>query len=315
MITHQKRMIALIDELSTGEGLRPTRLAGVKLSRANRSYPRAPVLYEPSIYVVAQGKKHGHLGSMTFTYDAQHYLVMAVPLPFECETVVEPGGDPMLGVSIGIDVALVSELLMKVGHKPINKKADDLPGARSIPLGEVLAEATVRLLETLKDPNEAQILGPQIVREITYRVLCGPHGDALRALVALNGKLGQIHRALQRMHTQFAEPLDIEALADDLAMSPSAFHHHFKSVTATSPLQYLKSIRLHKARMLMVQDGITASTASIRVGYESPSQFSREFKRYFGKPPTEEVESVKHLLGIDGTDISRVPSMDGVLMV
>jgi AraC-like DNA-binding protein len=145
----------------------------------------------------------------------------------------------------------------------------------------------VRLLESLQSSDDARILGPQIVREITYRVLTGPLGANLRGLAAPQSHFGQITRVLNRLHTDYAGSHDIEALARDAGMSISTFHVHFKRVTASSPLQYLKTIRLHKARTLMVHDGLGAAAAAIKVGYESASQFSREFKRHFGGSPAE----------------------------
>jgi AraC-like DNA-binding protein len=290
-----KRMVELLSRLTTGEGMRPSILDGVKLMRADRHYPRVPVLYEPSIVIVASGRKRGYLGDCVYTYDAQNYLVLSVPLPFECETEADEHG-PMFGVSVRVDLAVVSELLMKMETR-ISQSGHE-PGIYATPLDAALRETTVRLLECLASPADAKVLGPQIVREITYRVLCGEQGHALQALLSINGSLAQIHRALERMHSEYARPLEVPLLADEVGMSVSAFHHHFKAVTATSPLQYLKTVRLHKARMLMVQDGVGASIAADRVGYESPSQFSREFKRFFGAPPIDEAERVRAMLGV-----------------
>ena len=152
----------------------------------------------------------------------------------------------------------------------------------STPLDLALSEATVRLLESLASPVDAQVLGPQIMREITYRMLCGEHGNSLRALIALERAFRPGTTSAAADACQLFSELSISpGLAADASMSASAFHHHFKAVTATSPVQYLKTIRLHKARMLMVQEGISAGVAAVRVGYESTSQFSREFKRCF----------------------------------
>ena len=169
-----------------------------------------------------------------------------------------------------------------------------------------LSETTVRLLECLTDPAEARILGPQVVREITYRALCGQHGGALRAAAALHSRFGLVNRALQRIHAEYARDLSVEELADTAGMSPSAFHLNFKAVTSTSPLQYLKTIRLHKARMLMVYEGLRAGIAAERVGYESSSQFSREFKRLFGTSPLEEIEHARRMFGVSA------PAMAGL---
>jgi AraC-like DNA-binding protein len=171
-------------------------------------------------------------------------------------------------------------------------------GIYSTKLDVRLSETAVRLLECLADPGDARILGPQIAREITYRVLCGEQGGALRAAAALHSRFGQVNRTVQRIHSEYARDLTVEELADPAGMSASAFHQNFKAVTSTSPLQYLKTIRLHKARMLMVHEGLRAGIAAERVGYESSSQFSREFKRLFGSSPIEETTRVRRMLGV-----------------
>ena len=298
-------MTKLLKALATGDGVRPSILDGVKLMRASRSVPRTPVLYEPSIVIVGQGRKRGYLGGRVYTYDPHNYLVLSVPMPFECETEIGPDG-AMLAVSIRVELAVLSELLMKMDRKSVMLPASDTHGMYSTPLDLALSEATVRLLEALACPTEAQILGPQIVREIIYRVICGPYGGSLRALIALNGRLSQIHRALEQMHANYAQVIDVASLAEDAGMSVSAFHHNFKAVTATSPLQYLKTIRLHKARMLMAMDCVSAGAAASRAGYQSASQFSREFKRFFGATPQEAANNVRDLLGLEAPSVVRV---------
>ena len=247
--------------------------------------------------IVGQGRKRGYLGDRVFTYDAHNYLVLSVPLPFECETEASPEL-PMLAVSIRVNLAVLGELLMKMDG-PHGSATPAMPqGIYSTELDVQLSETTVRLLECLGDPGEARILGPQIVREITYRVLCGQQGGALRAAAALHSRFGQVSRTVQRIHAEYARDLTVEELAETAGMSASAFHQNFKAVTSTSPVQYLKTIRLHKARMLMVHEGLRAGMAAGRVGYESSSQFSREFKRLFGASPIEEAERVRRMLGV-----------------
>jgi AraC-like DNA-binding protein len=158
-----------------------------------------------------------------------------------------------------------------------------------------MSDAIVRLLECLRSPVDAAVLGSGIVREITYHGLCGPQGPTLFAMLDRNGQLAQIHAALHRMHTRYTEPLNVARMAEEIGMSVSAFHHNFKAVTASSPLQYLKSVRLHKARMLIMHDGLGAAIAADRVGYESASQFSREFKRFFGSRPMEASKRVREI--------------------
>jgi AraC-like DNA-binding protein len=298
-------MTELLNTLAEAQGARPSILDGVKLIRANHSVPRSPVLYEPSIVIVGQGQKRGYLGGRIYTYDAHNYLVLSVPMPFECETEIGPDG-PLLAVSIRIDLTVLSELLMKMDRKAVTFDERDTHGMYSTSLDLALSAATVRLLESLTRPAEAQILGPQIMREITYRVLCGPRGSSLRALIAVNGRVSQIQHALARMHANCAQEIDVASLAEDAGMSVSAFHHNFKTVTATSPLQYLKTIRLHKARLLMVVEGVNAGGAADRAGYQSASQFSREFKRFFGATPQKEATRVRAMLGLDAPAVVRI---------
>jgi AraC-like DNA-binding protein len=295
--TANRRMTSLLGALAVKEGMHPSALEGVQLMRASRPIPRTQVLYEPGIVIVGQGRKRGYLGDRVFTYDAHNYLVLSVPLPFECETEASPES-PMLAVSIRVDLAVLGELLMKMDGAHGSPTPAIPQGIYSTKLDLKLSETTVRLLECLADPAETRVLGPQIVREITYRVLCGEQGGALRAAAALHSRFGQVNRTVQRIHSEYARDLTVEELAETAGMSASAFHQNFKAVTSTSPLQYLKTIRLHKARMLMVYEGLRAGMAADRVGYESSSQFSREFKRLFGASPLEETERMRRMLGV-----------------
>ena len=289
------RINRILDRIDSGEGIRPTELPGLRTVRCHKNIPRSSVLYEPSIVMVTSGSKRGYVGSRSFVYDTENYLVLAAPLPFECETFCEPHA-PLRGVSILLDMAVLADLVLKLPPAP----AQANPQPRTIdatPLPEALAEAALRLLEAYENPNDRMILGPQIMREITYRVLTGPRGQVLRDLLAMQGNISQVYRAMHRIHTEYDRQLDIPTLACDAGMSLSAFHHHFKNMTSTSPLQYLKTTRLHKARLMMIQEGIGPSAAATRVGYESPSQFSREFKRLFGVSPAEEALRLRSNLG------------------
>lgn len=279
-----RRMAELIAELAQdGEGFCPSTLPGVKLMRSVIHVPRSPIAYEPGVVIMAQGRKSGHLAERSFIYDPNHYLVLTAPLPFECETFGTPES-PVLGLFVGITPALVSELVLQLKQFPATAGSPQLIDAT--PLDPALSGAAIRLLECLRSANDTAILGPQIVREIVYLVLRGPLGGNLRALAAPQSFFGQISRVLNRLHLDFAQTVEVEDLAREAGMSVSTFHAHFKTVTAASPLQYLKALRLHKARMLMVHDGANAGTAAHHVGYESVSQFSREFKRLFGASPS-----------------------------
>jgi AraC-like DNA-binding protein len=295
--TSQRKMKDLLLDLTEGDGMRPTILDGVKLARADRGYARAPVLYEPSIFVIASGRKKGYIGDRVIVYDESNYLVLSVPLPFECETEASCGGGPLLGVSVRMDLSLISELAVKMDLERKHETAAVADGCiRATPLDLKMSDAVVRLLECLQSPIDASVLGPGIIREIAYHALCGPRGGALFAMLNRSGPSGRIYAVLQRIHTEYTEPLNVTRMAEEVGMSVSAFHHSFKAITSTSPLQYVKSVRLHKARMLIMHEGLGAALAADRVGYESPSQFSREFRRFFGATPMEESRRVHQTL-------------------
>jgi len=287
----QKRMVELLGTLAPAEGYTRSCLEGVGVMRANRPIPRMPVMYEPCIVIVAQGRKRGYLGDEVFVYDAQQFLVLSVPLPFESETEASEE-EPLLAIKIRVDLTTVAELLMALNDTRGTTRSEP-KGIYSTPLDQPLSDAVLRLLEALVSPLDASILGPSIVREIFYRVLKSEQGDALRAALTHQHHFGRIAKALRLIHADYRGDLDVDTLAREAGMSLAVFHAQFKLVTSTSPMQYVKATRLHHARLMMVQDGLSAGAAAARVGYESASQFSREFKRMFGCSPVEEVKRVR----------------------
>ncbi|WP_047541794.1 AraC family transcriptional regulator [Methylotenera versatilis] len=293
-MTCQQSMIDLLLKLAPNEGYTLSILDGVKLMRSNRYIPRMPVLYEPCIVVVLQGRKMGYLGNQAFQYCPQQFLVLSLPLPFESET-FGTAERPMLAISIRINLAVVAELVLSLDSNNLQSELPQL-GMVSTAVDDKLSDAVIRLLEVLASPQECEILGPSIMREIYYRVLTGKQGAAIRETLMHQSHFSKIGKALKRIHADFAGELDVATLAKEANMSVAAFHANFKALTATSPMQYLKTARLHKARLHMMQDGMSASTASRKVGYESISQFSREFKRFFGRTPMNEVAEMKHSL-------------------
>jgi AraC-like DNA-binding protein len=290
----QQRIIQLVREYAPSEGYTLSRLDGVRFMRADAPIARVPVMYEPSIVIVCQGRKRGFLDDAVYTYDPHHYLVLSVPLPFESDTLASPE-EPMLAVAVSIDLKLAAELVLLLDARH-QRQPSAAAGICSTPLDDAMSDALLRLLQALGSEDDARILGPGIVRELLYRVLTGPQGGAVHAALNQQSHFGRIGKALRRIHANYDRPVDVATLASDAGMSVAAFHAHFKAVTRTTPIQYLKTTRLHKARLLMVQDGVNAATASHLVGYESSSQFSREFKRFFGRTPAHEAAVMKSAL-------------------
>lgn len=289
----QRQMVRLLSRMAQQEGYTPSLLPGVRWLRSNRRLGVTPVLYEPGIVIVCQGRKRGWLGEREFVYDEQQVLAVAVPVPFTMQTEASTER-PLLAIYFRLDLQLAAEVAAQIArHQPQTAPLDP-SGLVSSPMDDRLAGAVVRLLQCAGDPLEAEVLGPGLLREIYFHVLHGEQGGTLRAALSAQGRFGQIGRAIQRIHRDHATPLTVAALAQEAALGPAAFHSHFKAVTSTSPMQYLKSIRLHQGRLLMLRQGMTAAGAAAAVGYESPSQFSREFKRLFGLSPVAEVQRMKN---------------------
>ena len=276
----------ILQQLLPNEGVIPDIIPRVDLFRISASSPRTPQHYEPGILILAQGHKRVFIGDEVFQYDPLHYLVLSVPLPLECETTA-PRAKPLLGLKIKVDAAIIGEVLL--GIEELSKEKAIYPALYAAPLNDALLSASMRLLDSLRDNSDGNFLGPMCVKEIIYRVLRSENGNALKALAIKNQKFFQIASVLNRIHESYSAKIDLDALAQDSGMSISSFHSAFKSVTHITPLQYIKNIRLHKARMLMQTDGRNAYKAAFEVGYESPSQFNREYKRLFGVTPAKDV--------------------------
>lgn len=291
-----EEMIALLNKLAPQEGYTRSRLACVRFMRSDRPLGRTPVVYEPSIVIICQGAKRGYLADKVYHYDKQHYLVLSVPLPFSTETEGSPQ-EPLLGLAVSLDMTVLSELVMTIGSA--RASYHEAPeGIISTPLDERLTDTTLRLLRALSSEQEAAVLGPQVVRELYYRVLVGERGGAIKAALASQGHFASISQVLLRIHDDYSQPFNISTLASELGLSVPVFHRQFKAVTRTTPLQYIKSVRLNQARLLMIRDDLSAASAAFKVGYESPSQFNREFRRLFGRSPGEEAKEMKASLAL-----------------
>ncbi len=284
-------MVELLEQLNLPQGFSGSRLPGVRFFKSLEYLPPRPIIYEPGIVLIAQGKKVGYMGDQVFHYDANNYLVLSVAIPFYCETFASPK-QPLLGVYVTVDMLQLVELVSQL--QPLRDAGkNSLQGLGPARLDDDMAGATLRLLKCLQSEVETRVLGNGLKREILFRALCGTQAPMLHTLVRHNGNIARISRALKIILTDYASKLNVERLAAEANMSVSAFHRTFREITSDSPMQYLKKIRLHKARDFMIQEQSMAYSAADKVGYESASQFSREFKRYFGKGPAEFVKELR----------------------
>lgn len=268
------------------EGFHHTAIDGVVLMRMNASTPPIAVLQEPTIVIVAQGLKRGYIGKDVIHFQAGQCLIVSVPMPFDCDTVVN-NEEPMLALAIKVDIQIVSELITKTSFDKSPKNDMLIRGMTVTNITQNISEVAIRLLNVLSSNEDTAILGNQIKRELIYRIMQSPGGELLKALVAWSGRFGSIYQACEQIQRHYSDNLNVKNLAKDAGMSVSAFHQAFKMVTDHSPIQYLKITRLHKARELILNGGRGAAQAAYEVGYLSASQFSREFKRLFGYPPGE----------------------------
>ena len=266
---------------------------GLRLRRASSPTELDHGVSFPALCVVAQGRKEVLLGDDLYRYDAERYLVTAAALPIATRVTEASEGRPYLGVVLRLDPALVGSVVVEAGHRaPADRAA--VRAFDVSPLDEGLLDAVLRLVRLLDSPaEEARFLRPLVTKEIGYRLLVGEQGGRLRQIAVLGGHAHRIAKALERLREDFDRPLRVEDLAREIGMSVSGFHHHFKAVTAMSPLQFQKRMRLQEARRLMLGGGLDAAGAGQRVGYGDASQFSREYRRLFGAPPMRDVERLR----------------------
>ncbi len=267
-------------------------LPGLYLSRTSVPLKRVHSVVESSVAVIAQGCKEVLLGESRYHYDPSRYLLTAVGLPRVSQVLEASRERPYLALRLELSPALVSSVLVEASPSFLKERGE----VRAIDVSPVdgkLLDAFVRLVRLLDAPAEAQVLMPLVTREIIYRLLMGEQGPRLRHLVMEGGYTPSIATAVKRLRQDFDQPLRIEQLAQELDMSVSGFHHHFKSVTAMSPLQFQKRLRLQEARRLMLSEDIDAASAAYRVGYQDASHFNREYKSHFGVPPLRDVQRLR----------------------
>lgn len=259
-----------------------------------RSAPTPPVygVSESSFCVIAQGAKHVMLGGNRFRYDPSHYLISTVGLPTVSQIDVASPEEPYLGLRLVLDPAVVTSTMIECGL--VHRQEDSCVKAIDVSaLDADLLNACVRLVRCLESPEQCRVLGPLVVREIIYRLLTGEQGHRMSHLAMIGGQAHRVVRAVRKLREDFAKPLRIADVAREIGMSVSGFHAHFKAVTAMSPLQFQKQLRLQEARRLMLTESLDAAEAGFQVGYDDASHFSREYKRQFGEPPIRDVQSLR----------------------
>lgn len=269
-----------------------TAISGLLLYRHEKPTELRSALYEPCMCLVAQGAKRVLLGDDTFVYDSRNYLITSVHLPTMVQIYEASQERPCLGLVLKLDQREMAQLMADSNLPPPRSQQS----ARGMATGEVtlpLLGAFQRLVGLLTEPKDIPILAPVIQREIIYRLLVGDQGARLRQIASAGSQSHQIARAIDWLKGNFTQPLRIDDLATQVNMSASTFHHHFRQLTAMSPLQYQKTLRLNEARRLMLTERLDAATAAFQVGYESPSQFSREYNRLFGTPPLRDIMSLR----------------------
>lgn len=280
-----------ISRHTTADGTFATPLPGVKLIRCSTPTMPMPVIYEPTVCFVAQGRKRATLGHSVVHYDPASYLVASVGLPVMGSVIEATAAHPYLSLQLDLDSPELAELALKHPQQPQARSVS--PGLTLNAMTPGLLDAVTRLVELLDTPGDVEALAPLAIREVSYRLLGGPSGAVIRAITQADSRQGQIARAIVWLRAHFREAFHVEEVARIAGMSRSTFHEHFKAVTAMSPLEFRNQLRMQEARRLMVADGLDAANAGFTVGYESPSQFSRDYSRLFGAAPGKDANRLR----------------------
>ena len=281
-----------ISSLLGNEAERATQISGLSLYRSTAPTPPMPCSYEPSLLVIPQGNKRVELGRTSYLFGQAKFLLTSVELPIVSQVVIASEETPYLAFFFKFQIAAVRDVLnteeIQVPESP--------PGPHGMAIGEAtaaLVDACTRLVRLLDKPADIPFMGKQIEREIIYRLLQSSQGDRLRAVATFGDQSHRTAKAVAWLRANYDKPLRVEELATLAGMGLSTLHHHFRALTAMSPLQFQKQLRLRAARSRMLSDKMDAASAAFAVGYESPSQFSREYRRFFGEPPIRDIQALR----------------------
>jgi len=289
------RLVVLAGQLAPRLGYNQTALGCVRILRTETVLNDIPVLYKPGAVFVLQGSKYGILDGEVYLDDEDHYLAVSVPVPFRMTSSASPQR-PLLAIYLEFDMQMAAEIAMQV-EKHAGPAIAKPIGLLSSKMSEDIEGVLLRLLTMLGSPIEVAVLGGFILRELHYRVMSGPQGGAVIAALQRKGTSGKLVESVAWLRKNYAVEIAVADLAKSVGMSVPSYHVHFKDLTGSSPMQYVKALRLHEARLMIARRSGTIADVAASVGYVSPAQFSRDFKRHFGRTASEEVKWVQHHLG------------------
>ncbi|MFL9815225.1 AraC family transcriptional regulator [Stutzerimonas sp. VN223-3] len=292
--TQRAELAQLVERFVSEDGMHPTAIDPLYLIRCAEPGEKTWVVHKPALCIIVQGGKEVRLADELYSYDPLHYLVVSVTLPVAGCVVRASSQEPYICIRLDIDPSLIAELISEADPFA---ELEELP-QRGLYLDRIdapLLDATLRLVRLLDKPKDIPVLAPLALREIFYRLLCGPQGQHLQEIVLQGSQSHRVTRAIEWLNQNYVEPLRIEELARRVNLSSSSLHHRFKALTAMSPLQYQKQLRLQEARRLLMAEGLEVSVAGYRVGYEGPSQFSREYSRLFGASPVKDMARLRSI--------------------
>ena len=290
MTEHNHNVLSLCRHLGLehDSGMVDTGLSGVRLLKLDKYSSATPHMYQQSIAVILQGTKIGNVNEHELIYDKDQCLIVATPYPIGCETFASEG-EPLIGLYIDLDITMISELVEQMSSQGMQwpEPPAGSIGVATTKLNTAMHNCLDRLVSALQDPHDTQVLGPQLMREFYYRLLQGEDGYLLHLTCRQDSPISRVSTVINHIQQHYDEKLPVSELATMAGMSVSVFHRMFKQVVTDPPLQYIKKVRLNKAKTHILSEGLSAQAAAFKVGYESPTQFSREFKRYFGLSPSQ----------------------------
>lgn len=295
----QQELAHLIEHLTPGDGIHSTAIPSLELIRASEVSHPIYSIHQPALCIVAQGSKLVILGQESYTYDQSQYLVASVNLPISGQVIQATADHPYLCFRLDFDSGQIFDLIQNMASLQPKPDTSTRRGLFVSSTKSMLLEAVIRLVRLLDTPDDIPVLAPLFIREILYRIIQDEHGHSIKQFAIQNSHAMHIAEVIEVIQSDYAKPLRIEQLAAMINMSSSSLHHHFKAITSMSPLQFQKQIRLQEARRMLLAGSTDAADAAFQVGYESPSQFSREYARMYGLPPKSDIKRLRHTLKID----------------